>query len=116
MVPLHIQLANSTLRRVIKRLHFPLEIMLVCVRWYAAYPLSLQNLQETMAERGVLVDHATVHRWALKMLPVLGATFRSRKLAVGSSWRVDETYVLVGGKWKCLSVPSTSSARWWTSY
>ena len=50
MVPLHIQLTESTLRRVIKRLHFPLEIMLVCVRWYAAYPLSLRNLEEMMAE------------------------------------------------------------------
>lgn len=38
MVPLHVQLANSTLRRVIKRLRFPLDVMLVCVRWYAAYP------------------------------------------------------------------------------
>jgi transposase-like protein len=102
MVPLHVQLVNSTLRRVIKRLHFPLEIMLVCVRWYAAYPLSLRNLEEMVAERGVLVDHATVHRWALKMLPVLAAMFRRRKLPVGKSWRVDETYVLVGGQWKYL--------------
>ena len=76
--------------------------MLVCVRWYAAYPLSLRNLEEMMAERGVLVDHATVHRWALKMLPVLAAVFRQRKLPVGKSWRVDETYVLVGGQWKYL--------------
>ncbi|MFM7532143.1 MAG: IS6 family transposase [Rubrivivax sp.] len=102
MVPLHIQLANSTLRRVIKRLHFPLEVMLVCARWYAAYPLSLRNLEEMMAERGVLIDHATIHRWALKLLPVLAAVFRRRKLSVGSSWRVDETYVLVGGQWKYL--------------
>jgi putative transposase len=102
MVPLHVQLTNSTLRRVIKRLHFPLEVMLVCVRWYAAYPLSLRNLEEMMAERGVLVDHATVHRWALKMLPVLAAVFRQRKRSVGTSWRVDETYVLVGGQWKYL--------------
>ena len=101
MVPLHVQLTNSTLRRVIKRLHFPLEVMLVCVRWYAAYPLSLRNLEEMMAERGVLVDHATVHRWA-KMLPVLAAVFRQRKRSVGTSWRVDETYVLVGGQWKYL--------------
>ncbi len=36
--------------------------MLVCVRWYAAYPLSLRNLEEMMAERGVAVDHAKVHR------------------------------------------------------
>ena len=102
MVPLHIQLAKSTLRRVIKRLHFPLEIMLVCVRWYAAYPLSLRNLEEMMAERGVMVHHATVHRWALKMLPILATVMRRRKLPVGPNWRVDETYVLVGGQWKYL--------------
>lgn len=62
MVPLHVQLTNSTLRRVIKRLHFPLEVMLVCVRWYAAYPLSLRHIEEMMAERGVVVDHATARR------------------------------------------------------
>ena len=85
MVPLHVQLVNSTLRRVVKRLHFPVEVMLVCVRWFAAYPLSLRNLEEMMAERGVLVDHATVHRWALKILPMLTAVFRQRKLPVGKS-------------------------------
>ena len=93
---------NDELRKVVKRLHFPLEVMLVCVRWYAAYPLSLRNLEEMMAERGVRVDHATVHRWALKMLPVLAKVFRGRKRPVGRSWRVDETYVLVGGQWKYL--------------
>jgi len=65
MVPVHIQVASSALRKVIHRLHYPLEVMLTCVRWYAAYPLSLRNLEEMMAERGVVVDHATVHRWAL---------------------------------------------------
>ena len=53
--------------------------MLVCVRWYAAYPLSLRHIEEMMAERGVFVDHATVHRWSIKMLPVLAAVFRRRK-------------------------------------
>lgn len=43
MLPLHIQLQNSILRGVIKRLRFPLEILLVCVRWYAAYPLSTRT-------------------------------------------------------------------------
>jgi len=51
MVPVHIQLETSVLRKVLKRLHYPLEIMLVCVRWYAAYPLSLRNLEEMMARR-----------------------------------------------------------------
>jgi len=98
MVPTHIQLANSMLRRVIKRLQFPLEIMLLCVRWYAAYSLSLRNLEEMMAERGVRVDHATVQDAAGAGTAVL----RRRKLRVGPSWRVDETYVLVGWQWKYL--------------
>jgi transposase-like protein len=65
------------LRKVLKRLHYPLEVMLVCACWYAAYPLSFgktpspRHMEEMMQERGVFVDHSTVHRWAIKMLPVL---------------------------------------------
>jgi putative transposase len=44
-----------------------------------------------MHERGVLVDHTTIHRWALKILPALAMAFRRRKRPVGSSWRMDET-------------------------
>ena len=76
--------------------------MLTCVRWYAAYPLSLRHIEEMMAERGVGVDHATVHRWAIKILPVLAAVFRRRKRPVGVSWRMDETYIKVTGQWKYL--------------
>lgn len=81
----------EVLRKVIKRMHYPLEVMLVCVRWYAAYPLSFRHIEEMMAERGVLVDHATVHRWSIKILPVLAVVFRRRKRPVGTSWRMDET-------------------------
>ena len=55
-----------------------------------------------MAERGVAVDHATVHRWAIKILPVLAAAFRRRKRPVGASWHMDETYIKVAGEWKYL--------------
>ena len=92
----------EALRKVLKRMHYPLEVMLVCVRWYTAYPLSLRHIEEMMAERGVVVDHATVHRWALKILPVLAAVFRRRQRPVGSSWRMDETYIKVAGQWKYL--------------
>jgi putative transposase len=88
-------------RRVVQRMHYPLEVMLVCVRWYAAYPLSFRNIEEMMAERGVFVDHST-HRWSIKMLPVLAAMFRRRKRPVGRSWRMDETYVKLSGQWKYL--------------
>ena len=67
------------LRKVIKRLHYPVEVMLVCVRWYAAYPLSLRHIEKMMIGRGVFVDHSTVHRWALKILPALALVFRRHK-------------------------------------
>jgi transposase-like protein len=63
------------------------------VGWYVAYPLSLSHVDEMMQERGVFVDHSTVHRWAIKVLPVLAALFRKRKRPAGSSWRMDETYI-----------------------
>src|SRR5664279_4850616 len=95
-------LMNSTLNKVLQRLHYPLQVMLTCVRWYVAYPLSLRHVEEMMQERGVFVDHVTVHRWAIKVLPVLAAVFRRRKHPVDRSWRMDETYIKVSGQWKYL--------------
>ena len=81
----------EALRKVIKPMHYPLQVMLTSVRWYAAYPLSLRHIEEMMAERGVFVDHATVHRWAIKILPILAAVFRRHKRPVDTSWRMDES-------------------------
>jgi putative transposase len=53
---------NPGVARVLKRLHYPLDVSLTCVRWYVAYPLSLRNLEKMMAERGIPVDHSTAHR------------------------------------------------------
>ncbi len=96
------QALNPVLAKVIKRLHYPLDVILLCVRWYSAYPLSLRNLEEMMAERGIYVDHSTVHRWAIKLLPVLEKEFRRSKRKVGKSWRMDETDIKVKGEWKYL--------------
>src|ERR1700692_2781279 len=71
--------------KVLKRLHYPLDVMLLspkgtsfgaCVRWYVAYSLSLRDLEEMMAERAIGVDHSTVHRWVIKLVPLFEKTFR----------------------------------------
>src|SRR5471032_1654076 len=97
-----IKTPNAAVSKALKRLHYPLDIMLTCVLWYVAYPLSLRHLEEMMSERAVSVDHSTVHRWAIKLLPALGKAFGPRKQKVGRSWRMDETYIKVKGEWKYL--------------
>jgi putative transposase len=85
-----------------KGAHFPKDMILVCVRWYVAYPLSYRQVEELMQERGVSVDHATINRWVLKYSPPLEAAFHRRKRPVWLSWCMDETYIRVKGQWYYL--------------
>jgi len=55
---------------------FEKDIILTCVRWYLAYPLSDRNLEEMMEERGVEVDHSNIDRWVQKFTPQLESAFR----------------------------------------
>src|SRR5512144_850946 len=82
---------------------FEKDLILLCVRWYLAYPLSYRNLEEMMAERGAEVDHSNIYRWVQKFTPLLEAAFRKgKKRSVGKSWRMDETYIKIKGQWKYL--------------
>jgi putative transposase len=81
---------------------FEREIILWGVRWYVAYAISYRQLEEMMGERGVAVDHSTLNRWVLKYAPEFEKQFRSRQRPVGRSWRLDETYVKIKGKWTYL--------------
>lgn len=92
----------SLIRNAFKRLHYPADVIAQCVRWHLAYALSLRNLEEMMAERGVFVDHSTLHRWVIRMVPLLDKVFRRYKRRPGGRWRMDETYIRVRGQWKYL--------------
>lgn len=90
------------IRKAFRRLHYPVDIIAQCVRWYLAYALSLRNLEEMMAERGIVVGHSMLHRWVIRLVPLLDKAFRRHKRAVGCRWRMDETYIKVRGQWKYL--------------
>src|SRR5918998_6804146 len=82
--------------------HFDRSVIRLCVRWYLAYSLSLRDLEEMMAERGISVDHATIHRWVIRYSPELLERFNQRKRPVSRKWHVDETYIKVRGRWMYL--------------
>ena len=82
--------------------HFVGEIILQTVRWYLKYPLSYRNLKEMMAERGIKVDHTTIMRWVHQYSPEIEKRIRRHLRPTNDSWRVDETYIKVKGKWKYL--------------
>jgi transposase-like protein len=81
---------------------FDRSVILLCVRWYLAYNLSLKNLEEMMAERGISVDHATIGRWVVRYSPELLEQLNRRKRPISRKWRVDETYIKVRGRWMYL--------------
>src|SRR3954447_21706411 len=82
--------------------HFQDEVIVLCVRWYLRYSFSYRDLEEMMAERGLSVDHSTVARWVLRYAPILNERMRPHLRRPNRSWRVDETYVRVAGKWTYL--------------
>ena len=62
------------------------------------FTLSYRDIEEPLKIRGVIVDHATIQRWVLKITPMVDRNFQKRKRGVGLRWRLDETYIKVNGK------------------
>src|SRR5438270_3636342 len=81
--------------------HFDREVIILCVRWYLRFKLSLRDLVEMMAERGLSMAHTTILRWVQRYVPEFEKRWRKFARPVGRSWRVDETYVNIRGGWRC---------------
>jgi len=75
--------------------HFDREIIILCVRWYLRYKLSLRDLVEMMAERGLSLVHTTIMRWVKRFTPEFVKRWNRFGIPTGRSWRVDETYLKI---------------------
>ena len=82
--------------------HFDREIIILCVRWYLRFKLSYRDLVEMMAERGVDLAHTTIMRWIQRFVPEFEKRWNRFAYKAGRSWRVDETYVKIKGRWTYL--------------
>jgi transposase-like protein len=81
---------------------FPPEVIVLAVRWYLRFGLSYRDVEELLAERGIDVDHVTIHRWVHRFTPLRTDAARFGRHRVGDRWRVYETYVKVAGRWVYL--------------
>src|SRR5271157_4801950 len=81
---------------------FEPEVILLAVGWYLRFSLSYRDVEDLLAERGLLVDHVTVWRWVQRYAPEMERRLRSRLKPTTDSWRVDEMYIRVKGKWRYL--------------
>ena len=75
------------------------EIILCAVRWYLRYSLSLREVEELLVEPGLGADHTTVWRWVQRYAPELEQRMRPHLKSTNRSWRADETYIRVKGRW-----------------
>jgi transposase-like protein len=82
--------------------HFDREVIILCVRWYLRYKLSFRDLVEMMAERGLNLAHTTILRWVRRYTPEFLKRWNRFGRGSGRSWRVDETYIKVRGRWVYL--------------
>ena len=92
---------SSDSATLFKGRHFDSSIIILCARCYITYKLSYRDLRDMMAERGIDLAHTTTLRWVQRYVPEFEKKWSFAR-PVGTSWRVDETYIRVRGQWKYL--------------
>jgi transposase, IS6 family len=85
-----------------RKRQFEPSIIVTCVRWYCRFSLSLRDLEELMAERGLSVDHTTIWRWVQRYGPEVHRRLRGNVKQKSSTWHMDETFVRIAGRWLYL--------------
>ena len=85
-----------------RNLHFPASIVQHAIWLYARFNLSLRDVEELMAERGVEVSYETVRRWVARFGPQIARRLRRGRPRAHPQWHLDEMYVSIGGHWMYL--------------
>jgi putative transposase len=91
---------NERSGTVLNRTQYPSDVIALVVLWRLRYKLSLRDLPEMFAIRGIVFSHEAVREWEAKLTPALAEDLRRRRRGkAGCSWYVDETYIKVEGRW-----------------
>jgi len=72
---------------------FPPTIIIMAVRWYLRYKLSLGDISELLLERNINVSREAIRSWVQKFSPQIAKTLNRKRRKIGKRWHIDETYV-----------------------
>ena len=92
------------------------EVIILCVRWYLRFRLSYRDLASIVAEMGIAVAPSTILRWVIRYTGEFVSRWKPFEMAVGRSWRADETYIKVNGGWMDLYSAVDEKGRTVASY
>src|SRR5690348_10484682 len=91
---------NERTGTVLNRTQYPSDVIALVVLWRLRYKLSLRDLPEMFAVRGIVFSHEAVRGWEAKLTPALAEELRRRRRGkAGRSRYGDETYIMVQGRW-----------------
>ena len=77
---------------------FPPEIIQQAIWLYLRFTLSLRDVEDLVAERGIMVSYETVRRWVNHFGPMIAADLRKRRPKPHTTWHLDEVYLKIAGR------------------
>src|SRR6266571_8335083 len=95
---------------------FPPEIIAHAVWLYFRFHLSFRDVQDLLAERGIVVSHELIRQWCTKFGATFAARLRRRRGRVGDKWHLDEVALRIRLNVTGCGEPLTSTASFWTSW
>ena len=81
-----------------QRHRFPSEIISYAVWLYHRFCLSFREVEELLAERGIIVTYETVRQWCQKFGPAYARKFKKRQGRLGDTWHIDEVFITIQGE------------------
>lgn len=85
-----------------QRHRFPSEIISHAVWLYHRFCLSFREVEELLAERGIIVTDESIRRWCLKFGPAYARRLKKRQGTLGDAWHLDEVVITIHGEHQYL--------------
>ena len=92
------RMQTTTSSSLYKRFRFPQEIISHAVWLYFRFSLSYRDVEELLAERGIIVTNETIRQWTRKFGQTYANQLRGRRARPGDKWFLDEVFLKINGK------------------